>query len=1025
MSLSQSRLTVRFSGGLDSKLDPKSVPSIKLLALENAVFTKAVSLSKRNGYSSLASTIAGSASPMTGARRLARRDDELLAFTPNRCYSRRSTGDEWTDAGAVFSVVGSERPAVRTGTQQTMPDHATASGVAVYAWEDSRGGVWWTTVDASSGRVLRAAAQLDADGQCPRCLPVGANLHVYWANAVLGRVYVAVVNPSTPTAVATTAILVDDLLKTNPAYDACVTTRDGTPALITWAEHGTANIRVGYADASGVLGSPSTGHPSVTRAAISLGSTSPVACAYEYVDGDSSDRIQLAYVDSSGEGYVANLDGELTPAGDYKVYDPAIDVQRIALTIADATTWAVFEEDASETSEHYCVVNSVTSAGVIGTPSTLRSVGLAARAFVVSDEAFGAFVHATTYFGTYLTMRLSDFVCVGRHVPGQAAGLPTRSHLSTVHVDDGEAAMCLPSRQRLLSENNDKFTETGLHFIGLDFDSEDSHVSAQLGRGLYLAGACPQHYDGRQWTEQGFHVGPELIATALASGGSMTSGGTFVYRAWYEWTDAQGEIHRGPTSIGTTVTLGGADTQVTLTLPTLRVTTKSNVRICVARSKNGEEAALYRVTSADPSASGANGYVANDTSVDSVSFIDRMSDTTLATQEPLYTNGGILSNDPAPLGSIVAGGKSRLFFTDPSDGDVIRYSQELDVGYGVECPPDLQLRCDPHGGPIRAIAVMDELVVAFKERGIYVFNGDGPTPNGSSTDGGFSRPQHVTSDVGCTDPNSIAVTPVGIMFKSAKGIYQLDRSTQVSYVGAPVERYNSQAVRRATAMPDRTQIVFLTDSGKTLLYDYFFGQWSTFTNHEGHDSVVVDGSYYYLRTDERVFVETIGAYSDAGKRIRMRLETAWLHMQDHLQGFQRFYKMHLLGSRESAHQLVVQYRTDYTGQWSDPAHLDATGLDAGATGWITGDRAGTIGEEPLVGSVYGEGPYGDGAYGGDGPGLYQWRAHLGVVGQAIQFRFEDFEADGYAGAGFELSELTLTGGVKGHARKPFSGARSM
>jgi len=408
-----------------------------------------------------------------------------------------------------------------------------------------------------------------------------------------------------------------------------------------------------------------------------------------------------------------------------------------------------------------------------------------------------------------------------------------------------------------------------------------------------------------------------------------------------------------------------------------------------------------------------------------VTFIDRMSDTTLATQEPLYTNGGILSNDPSPLGSIVAGGKSRLFFTDTGDANAIRYSQQLDEGYGVECPPDLRIPVDPFGGPIRALAVMDELVVVFKERAIFAFNGDGPTPNGASTEAGFSAPQLITSDVGCTDPNSVAVTPAGLLFKSAKGIYQIDRSAQVSYIGAPVERYNSQSIRRATAMPDRTQIVFLTDDGSTLLYDYFFQQWSTFTNHEGYDSVVVDGSYYYLRTDERVFVETPGVYSDAGKRIRLRLETAWLHMHEHLQGFQRFYKMHVLGGRESAHQLVVQYRTDYVGHWSDPAYLDATGLDTGATGWITGDRARTVGEEPLAGSVYGDGPYGDGVYGGDGPGLYQWRAHLGVVGQAIQFRFEDFEADGYAGAGFELSELTLTGGSKGPARRPFSGARSM
>lgn len=1024
MALQRRSMSVRFQGGIETKMDSKAVPSVRLLALENAVFAKAVSLIKRNGYASLERTIESSAALLTGAIRLGARGDELLAFTPNRCYSRRSQGDAWSDVGAVYSVAGSDAAAVRTGTQQTMPDHATASGVTAYAWEDSRGGVWWTCVDATSGRVFRAAAQLDADGQRPRCVAVGTALHVYWANAVLGRICVAVVNPSIPSATVTGAILVDDLLKTNPAYDVCATTRTNAPALIAWAESGTTNVRIGFVDGSGVLGSPSTGHPSVYRDTQAITAGSPIAVAYLAADG-SGDEIAAAWVHSGNVTaftYATAAD-VIAETNDTTLF-AATDVQRIALVYAGTRTlWCAAEEDAAETSEHYCRINSVL-ADTAGVATTIRSVCLASRAFTYDGKVFACFVHDTTYFNTYVTLRLSDFLPVGRHLAGLAAGAPTRGHLPSAHVATDVVTMSLPYRERLASEDNDKFTETGIRKVALDFDSEDSHGTAQLGRGLYLAGSCPMHYDGSAWTELGFHVGPELIATVTASGGSMTGSATHRYVAWYEWTDAQGEIHRGPTSIATAVTMGASDTQVTLTLPTLRLSSKTGVRICVARSVNGEPDALYRVTSADPSATGANGYVANDATVDSVTFLDRMSDVSLRTQEPLYTNGGILSNDPAALGSVMAGGKSRLFFSDPSDPDVVRYSQEHDIGYGVECPPELYVRCDPFGGPVTALAVMDELVVVFKERAIFVFNGNGPLPTGSAVGAGFSSPQLVTSDVGCTDPNSVAVTPAGLLFKSAKGIYQLDTSRGVSYVGAPVEHYNSQAVRRATAMPDRTQIVFLTDDGRTLLYDYLFQQWSTFTNHEGRDAIVVGGAYYYLRTDERVFKETPGTHSDAGKRIKMRLETAWLHMQEHLQGFQRFYHLHVLGGRESAHQLVIQYRTDYSGRWSDPAYLDATGLDTGATGWITGDRARAIGEEPLDGTVYGEGLYGDGVYGGTAPAPYQWRAHLGVVGQAVQFRFEDFEGAGFEGAGFELSEVTITGGVKGPARRPFSGARS-
>ncbi len=402
-----------------------------------------------------------------------------------------------------------------------------------------------------------------------------------------------------------------------------------------------------------------------------------------------------------------------------------------------------------------------------------------------------------------------------------------------------------------------------------------------------------------------------------------------------------------------------------------------------------------------------------------------MSDTTLALQEELYTDGGILSNDPSALGTAVAVGKSRLFWTDPGDGNTIRFSQTIEDGYGVECPPDLIVKVNPRGGPVTALVVRDDgAVAAFKAGGIYLFGGDGPLPNGDSATSGFSVPVPVASPVGCSNPQSIVETPVGFMFQAgSQGIWVLDRAGTVQYIGAPVEAYNAQRVTRASVMPDRTQVVFLTDAGSTLLYDYLFGQWSTFSNHEGLDGAVVGGSYYYLRTDGKVYRETVGAYTDAGIRIRLRLETAWIHMAEHLQGFQRFWEMLLIGTWTSAHQLGIQYTTDYETEWTDSYWLDATG-ESSSTGWITGTNANTIGEDPISGSTYGEGLYGAGVYGGDGPDVYQWRLTLDEQGQSIRFRFEDFERAGLAGPSFELTEMLLTGGMIGPARKPFTAARS-
>lgn len=1035
MALREVATHIRFAGGVETKEDPKAAPAAKLLVLENGVFDRVSTIKKRNGYERLGDTIDGSASLVIGAIRTSARGDELLRFTANRCYSHQTGTDQWSDAGPVFSAVGSDRPLVRTGTQQTAPDHATLDDVTVSAWEDSQGGVWWSTSDAS-GRVLKSPAQADAIGVSPRCVAVGSNLHVYYALAT-GRIMVLVVNPAAPSAVVAPVLLTDDLSTTNSVYDACPTGRAAGASAIVWAETGSTNIRIGYVDQSGVLGSPLSGHPAVLTYVAARNAATPLSLAFVDNGGADNDRFAVSWWSGATDGRVATFNGGQVGFTSIRVNIVSTVVavtspQRIATAayagVIEPIVITAWEEAAVAASKRFTVTTTFDSAtAASSTLATIRSVGLASGAFVIDSEAFAVFLHDTTYFNTYVTLRLSDATCVGRHVPASAGAAPTRRHLPSAHVADSVARIALPVRERLASENNDKFRETGIGLFTLDFDNAASHQTARLGAGLYMAGACPQHYDGRVWTEQGFHFGPELIATALAAGGSMTPSTTYEYRCWYESTDAQGEVHLGPTSIGTIVTMGGADTQVTLTLPMLRVTQKTNVRIGVARSlaaKTGDGARLFRVTSLDPSTAGtANGYVASSTSSDTATFIDRMSDATLQTFDEIYTDGGILSNDPSSIGSVLAGGKSRLIATDSSDGNVIRFSQPIDPGHGVEWPPDLAFQVDPVGGDITALAVRDDRAFIFKANAILTFVGDGPAPNGDSATSGFTTPQLLPGDVGCTNPASIVLTPGGFMFQSSKGIYLLGNDGALAYIGAAVEAYNNQTISRATVMPDRTQVVFLADSGLTLLYDTERGQWSTFTNHEGLDAVVVSNTYHYLRTDGTVYRETVGAYSDAGVRIRLRLETAWIHLLEQLQGFQKIFDLNLLGTWISPHQLGIQYQTDYTPQWTDAVWLDATGLSSSA-GWITGAGANTIGVERISGSSYGDGLYGAGEYGGTMPGIYEWRLDLYEPGVSIQFRFQDFEADGYTGASFELTEMVLTGGIIGNVRRPVTAGRS-
>lgn len=1027
-------LRVALGGGINTKLNDKTVPSAELLRAENVVFDELTSLRKRNGYVALSSEIDDSAELLEGAIKMGSRGSERLVFTRDRCFSRMTGTAKWSDVGAVYSVRGSDRPLVKNGSQQTMSDCATNRGVTVVAWEDSQGGVWWSTVD-EAGNVFRAATQADASGISPRCVTVGNNLHVYYL--VTTTLHVVVIDPASPAVAVAPVILVDDV---DSVYDACPTNRTGAPGLLAYLQSGTKVIRVGYVDQSGAISGPLFGQPSILNfdtatEATEFRSGSPIAVSYLHVDGENQDRVVVAYA----TGIFIQI---LFFFGDFSVEDIHIghndlDSFRIALSatldVDDITqVWMAVEENDSNASEHRVAFSlSKVGIGVIDV-KTLRSVGIVSRSFMIDDRAFVNLVHDTSFFNVYLTYRIDHIdtpVPVGRLVPGSAAGLPARKHVTSANVVDDVARFCLPVRDRVISETGSDFRETGIRMFDLDFDDTDTHQAAQLGAGLYLAGACPMHYDGLAWTEQGFHVGPELIVATPGAGGSMTASTTYEYRVWYEWTDTQGEVHLGPTSPGTLVTMGVGQTQVTLTLPTLRLTLKDRVRICVARSlsaKTGKTAQLFRVTSLDPSTDGdVNGAVINNTAVDTLTFIDRMSDADLDDQEELYTDGGIFSNDPTQLGHVVVRHKDRLLFSDPGNPFLLRFSQPLNGGFGLEIPPDLFFPVDPFGGAITAVASQDDRGIIWQERAIRFFAGDGPEPNGNTATIGFTSPQLATSDVGCTNPASIVLTPRGYMFQSDKGIYNIGTDGSISYIGARVEGFNNQNITRAVLLPNRTAVLFLTDSGLSLIYDYQRDSWSTATNHEGLDALVVDDQLYYLRTDgSTVYQETPGEHSDAGLPIRILIATAWIHMQEHLQGFQKFLDLHIIGSWLSPHQLGVQHQTDYTAMFGDPVWLDATG-DTSSVGWITGATAQRIGEQPILGTGFGDGDFGEGPFGGTPDDVYQWRVQLLEKGEAIQLVFTDFEKPGTFGPGFKLTELLITGGIKGPAPKPFTKGRSI
>lgn len=1079
MTINKAPLPIQFAGGVDTRTDSKQVVTAKLLDLQNAVFTKQATISKRNGYRALSTQIQANGGNIANARGLGERDGEVLLFTDKHCYSYRPSADLWSDSGEVAATIATTPPIARTGTAQTQPDVADRHGVRVIAWEDSRGGVWCSVIEIETGRILQGQIQLDAAvlARSPRCLPVDDVLHVLWTREDLGSIQIAVINPATPTASPLAATLTSDL-GSPPTYDAesarlaagFVPVGGGKPGIVAWNQAG-GGWRVGYIHGSGVLGSPLTGLPGVVTYPDAV--TGPMAITADWV---IQGWVTVAWISGAAIVMARIVNGvDLSPIQSYAQLGAGAAAYS-RLTICTGKTPGIESTDQEMTlywaaeipgaRTDLCAIESgsvvfASSPTAAMTSTVLRGHGLVSRAWYIDpdlspaiDEVTGLYTlvgdvyvgisHTVRFFPYVAALRLSgnagiaspNNIIVARLLPGECTGSLMRStgpgasawttHLpSSLDVDQQDDefwtrqhAIPLPYRIQLSSQNGDQFSEQGIKLATIDYDAP--YQTAQLGRGLYLASAAPMHYDGDAWHEADFHCAPDYgydtagtpvdMTTAIApvAGGSIANG-TYLYAFAYEVVDAQGELHRGPVSVKMLVTMAGGPRSFSMAIPTCRLTRFGRVRIGVFRSEQGatgtdDTIELFRVTSTDVTVStGSNRYVLNDPTVDTVTFVDGLADSALKTREPLYTNGGILSNAPSPWGGgILAVGKSRLYWTDSTDPNILRYSQQIADDTALEAPVDLSLRKDPFGGDLTAIGVMDDTVIPFSETAVYVFSGPGPLadPDAAPEANAFTPVELVTTDVGCISAASVGQTPSGLTFKSAKGIMLLTRDRQIVNIGNDVQKYDGQNVVRSTLIPSAQRIVYLTDSGRTLMWDYNRNAWSTFTNHEGLDAVVVDNLYYYLRTDSRVFVETPGAYRDDNTRIPMLIETAWIHFAQYLQGWQRIIYAYFLGRFISAHTLSVRYRLNYDEAYS-PAILN----DVNAN-WNP--------------SEFGAGPYGVGAYGGSGGSgtRYQRRIHLNRRCQAISFRIEDIEATDDFGASFELSELLLIGGGIGADFKP-------
>jgi hypothetical protein len=162
------------------------------------------------------------------------------------------------------------------------------------------------------------------------------------------------------------------------------------------------------------------------------------------------------------------------------------------------------------------------------------------------------------------------------------------------------------------------------------------------------------------------------------------------------------------------------------------------------------------------------------------------------------------------------------------------------------------------------------------------------------------------------------------MFQTNKGIYELNRGLQLSYIGAPVEDFNTETIVSADLIEDVNEVRFATASGSMLVYNYYFGQWSVFTGKDATDALLYKGIYYYSdASDGIVKYEDSTTYLDDSSFYSMKLKTGWIKLGG-VQGFQRVKRISFLGEYYTPHNFVLKVRNGFDSDVVDTQTFDAT-----------------------------------------------------------------------------------------------------
>lgn len=445
-------------------------------------------------------------------------------------------------------------------------------------------------------------------------------------------------------------------------------------------------------------------------------------------------------------------------------------------------------------------------------------------------------------------------------------------------------------------------------------------IACEMADGSHVAGANPTVYDGRWVIEDGFTNYPDLAVTSFTAGTDAVA-----FTAIYERVDSHGNVFWSAPAPPVSIECN-ASNNITVKVQGLAAShayTSPNSVVNIA---------LYRTT-----VDGSIYYRIDEQTANqkTATFLCLpIEDINLITHPVLYKQPGTVGtpldrvNPPAFTCETVH--QDRVF---GANGETVWYSAKTVYGEGTWYSDVFQFTVE-RGGNITALSSLDGHLYVFKSDCIFYVDGDGPPENGGNGTE-FSSPIELPTTVGCIDSRSVLRTPIGIMFRSSRGIELITRKQEVAFIGDAVEDHTDAYPNVTSAVLDEGQsrAIFTCATTETtegvgssvmLVYDFTVQMWSVLRVSDdvalGQAAAAIlptvyGQSFSFLANNGTVFYENPTTSIDNGEGdftvswVPTIVETPWIKMAG-LEGYQRVRRVHVQNERKTPHDLIVSVAYD-------------------------------------------------------------------------------------------------------------------